>query len=78
MPKKGNGVSDYEYKRVMAETDWQWDERVCTKNQKVYEQRKTGIKSGHTVQICNNVADFDFSTVNYDWYINEARKLVIG
>lgn len=75
--KKANGVSEYEYSRVMAETGGQWDVRVCTKNKSRYEAVNTSIQAGHKVTVCNDVTDFDFATVNYDWYINEARKLII-
>lgn len=75
--KKANGVSDAEYQRVMQETNGQWDERVCTKNQSKYDIRESQIMAGYNVTICNDISDFNWSTVNYDWYINEARKLVI-
>lgn len=81
--KKKNGVSDAEYNRVMNETGWQWDARVNTgqvgkpKTWGVYDNRNTAIEAGFNVTVCNDVKNFDFSTVNYDWYINEARKLII-
>lgn len=76
--KKKNGISDHEYETVMAETGGQWDERVCTKNKSTYQNRTTNIIAGQKVTICNDVEDFDFNNVNYDWYISEAKKLVIG
>lgn len=75
--KKANGVSDAEYQRVMAETGGQWDERVCTKNKSKYEQRSGAICAGYKVSICNDARDFDFSTIDYSWYVHEAAKLVI-
>ncbi len=75
--KKASGVADYEYHRVMTETGGQWDARVCTKNRSTYEQRETAIQAGFAVKICNDVEDFDFSQVNYDWYVQEAKKLII-
>ncbi len=77
VPKKASGVSDAEYQRVMAETGWKWDARVCTKNKSVHQDRRTAIQSGYNVTICNKMTSFNFGTVNYDWYINEAKKLVI-
>lgn len=76
-PKRANGITEAEYDRIMNETGGQWDERVCTKNKSKYETRVTKIQAGYNVQVCNDVKDFDFSTINYDWYINEARKLII-
>ncbi len=75
--KKANGVSDAEYARVMAETNGQWDARVCTKNKSTYQIRETAVQAGHTVTICNHVGDFNFANLNYSWYVNEAKKLVI-
>lgn len=76
--KRANGVSEHEYLRVMNANGWQWDATVCTKNKSVYEQRETAIEAGFKTTICNDVADFDFSTINYDWYINKAKKLIIS
>lgn len=75
--KKANGVTDSEYNRVMKETGGQWDERVCTKNKSKYEVRENQVQAGYNVTICNNVKDFRFDNINYDWYIQEAAKLVI-
>jgi hypothetical protein len=77
-PKRANGVSQFEYDRVMKETGGQWDARVCTKNKSIYQNRSTAIQAGHIVTICNDVKDFNFANLNYDWYINEAKKLVIA
>lgn len=75
--KRRNGVSEREYHVIMQQTGGEWDERVCTKNRSRYENRETNLQSGYNVSICNNIQDFDFSILNYDWYINEARKLII-
>lgn len=75
--KKANGVSDAEYAQVMRETNGAWDARVCTKNESRYEQRETNFMAGYYTQVVNNIADFDPSKINYDWYLQEAYKLVI-
>lgn len=75
--KRANGVTQAQYDRVMAETGGEWDERVCTKNRSKYTERRTSIEAGHLVTQCNDVDSFRFSNVNYDYYITEARKLVI-
>lgn len=75
--KKKNGVSDSEYNKIMTETNGQWDERVCTKNKSQYKDRVTNIIAGHKLTVCNDVKDFDFNNLNYDWYIAEAEKLII-
>jgi hypothetical protein len=75
--KKANGVSDAEYNRVMLETGGAWDARVCTKNQSRYEQRETNFMAGYLTQVVNNIEHFDASKINYDWYLQEAHKLII-
>ena len=40
------------------------------------EFRRIGIDTDWNVKVCNNIVDFDWD-VDYDYYINEAKKLVI-
>lgn len=75
--KRKNGISESEYNRVMTETNGEWDERVCTGNKSKYEERITGLAAGYKVTIVNDVADFNWNNINYDWYIEEAKKLLI-
>ncbi len=75
--KRANGVTKAEYERVMRETGGEWDGRVCTQNRSKYEQRRTTVESGWLVADCCDASQFDWSNVNYDYYIAEARKLVI-
>jgi len=75
--KKANGVSDQQYESVMNQVGWQWDERVCTKNKSRYEVRQTQVIAGQMVTMCNDIKDFRFENVNYTWYIEEAKKLLI-
>lgn len=74
--KKKNGVSEEEYHKIMTDTKGEWDERVCTKNKSKYEQRNTTIESGYKLTLCNNVKDFSFEYINYEWYTKEANKLI--
>lgn len=75
--KRAPKVSEYEFQRVMAETGGKWDGRVCTQNRSVHQNRETSIQAGFKVAVCNDIQDFDFSRVNYDYYVNEAKKLII-
>lgn len=75
--KKSPKVSDTEYARVMAETGGAWDARVCTQNKSVHAERVNAVQAGHLVTICNDVRDFDFANINYEYYVNEARKLIV-
>lgn len=56
--------------------DVPWDERIHTKNRSKHDKREMGICVGWRVTDCSNVANFDRSTVNYDYYVQEAEKLV--
>jgi hypothetical protein len=40
------------------------------------EIRRLGIDTDWDVKSCNNIADFSWTDLNYDYYINEARKLI--
>lgn len=40
------------------------------------EIRRLGIDTDYTVKTCNDIVDFDWSSLDYDYYINEARKLI--
>jgi hypothetical protein len=52
------------------------DERIHTKNRSKHDKREMGICVGWRVTDCSNVANFDRSTVNYDYYVEQAEKLV--
>ena len=56
------------------------DERIHTKNKSKYAERRTGINTGWTVMLCNNLDSYEFALmrecINYEWYIKEAEKLV--
>jgi len=41
------------------------------------EERRIGVQAGWTVALVNNMDDFDWSTVNWYYYINEAEKLCL-
>lgn len=75
--KRANGVTKAQYEAVMAETGGQWDARVCTRNQSKYEDRVISLQAGWRTADCTLASDFRFDNLNYDWYISEARKLII-
>lgn len=95
--KRANKLTDEFYYNVVRELtgeepllesfDWStvpWDERIHTKNQTRYEERRSGINTGWTVQLCNKMDDLlvppdggsPMCDINYEWYIKEAEKLV--
>lgn len=40
------------------------------------EWRRLGIDTEYTVEICNNMDDFDWGKLDYNYYIQEAKKLI--
>lgn len=40
--------------------------------------RRLGLDTEWTVETCNNIAEFDWNKLNYDYYIKEAQKLIDG
>lgn len=53
-----------------------WDDRINTKNRSKYEVRKTGLNVGYLVTPCNDISNADRNTIDFNYYISEARKLV--
>jgi hypothetical protein len=74
--KRKNSIEDDYYEAVLAEVGSNWDERIHTKNKSKYEQRVSVIAGGNLVTICNNITDFKWAILDYEWYITEAEKLV--
>ena len=74
--KRKNGISDLEWSR--RPVDGSWLESVHTKNKSKYETREMQIEAGHLVASCNLASDFSWQNLNYDWYVSQARKLVIA
>lgn len=76
--KRRNGITDAEYYAVAREIPaGQWDERIHTKNRSIHAERDMSFAAGWQVAECNDMAQFDWSNLNRDWYVQEARKLVI-
>jgi len=77
--KRKNGLSDREYNAIAATVPaGTHDERIHTQNKSVYEKRETNVQAGWNVAICNDARNFSFDNVNYEFYIQEANKLIIA
>ena len=90
--KRATKVSDTLYNQVIVELSMRdidfsdldnvdsagtpWDERIHTRNRSKHDKREMGISVGWRVTDCSNVKNFDRSTVNYDYYVEQAEKLV--
>lgn len=56
--KRANKLTDAYFNEVMSEIgNGVWDERIHTKNQSVYEERRSGICTGWNVEVCNELPD---------------------
>lgn len=77
--KRKNGITDSEFNRVFATLPLgAWDERIHTKNKSKYEAVETSIESGFLVKNCNRASDFNWSDVDFDYYAEKIRKLIVG
>ena len=86
--KRKNGLTDDAYNAVMREIAGQpgdvdsigtpWDERIHTKSRSKHDAvRETGLCVGWKVTECADAADFDWGSLDYEYYIREAEKLVL-
>lgn len=76
--KQARGVSDAEYNAWHQTQGNVWNPALHTKNKSTYEpSRITHMMAGRMVRECNHIKSFDFTNLDYDWYIEEARKLLI-
>lgn len=73
--KRRNGITDVEFMAVYRTLKpGEWDGRIHTANKSVYADRVISV--AQSARVCNVAADFDWSSVDYEWYIAEAAKLV--
>lgn len=77
--KRKNKLSDQEFLKVIKEIGpGVWDPRIHTKNKSKYEEVVTNIENGRLVKCCNKADQFNWSDVDFDYYIQEIKKLFIG
>ena len=77
--KRKNGISDFEYHTIKSQiAPGTHDERIHTKKKSRYETRETSVESGYKVAECNIASKFDFANLNYEYYVEAAKKLVIA
>lgn len=77
--KRANSLKDEVFNAVMKEIGkGVWDARIHTKNKSKYGITETSIESGWLVKECNVASKFDWSDVDWKYYIEEAKKLIVG
>lgn len=84
-PTLGNKIGEYKRNSKCTDQEWcdflmpgQHDERIHTKNRSKHELRETSIEAGFLASECNNVESFSWFNLNFDYYENQAKKLIIG
>lgn len=77
--KRANKIKDSVFDAIMKEIGkGVWDVRIHTKNKSKYEIVETSVQSGWLVKECNIASKFDWKDVDWKYYIDEAKKLIIG
>ena len=74
--KRANGLLESYYRQISDQVGNNWDARIHTKNKSKYEERKSIIHPGWTVQVCNRLEGFTFNDINYEYYIQKANELI--
>jgi hypothetical protein len=74
--KRRSGITDLEWSR--RPTDGTHDPKFHTANKSLYIVREMSIDSGWLVAECNVASRFDWKALNYQYYVDAARKLVIA
>lgn len=76
--KRKNGLSDKTFNDILNSIPkGQWDTRIHTSNKSTYQEVTTGIEAGRKVKICNKASDFDRNDIDWEYYIEEVKKLYI-
>lgn len=77
--KRRNGLKDSEFEKILATIpQGAWDERIHTKNKSKYAEQSMNIENGWLVKECNKASDFNWADVDFKYYEQETRKLLIG
>lgn len=64
--------------RVCDSIGTPWDERIHTKSRSKHDSvRETGMYVGWKVTECADANDFDWGSLDYEYYVKEAEKLVL-
>jgi hypothetical protein len=76
--KRKSKLTDEYFNRILSEIPpGTWDERIHSKNKAKYAMSVTSVESGWLVKNCNRAEHFDWKDLNYEYYIDEIRKLII-
>lgn len=77
--KRANKIPDATFEAVMKEIGkGVWDARIHTKKKSKYAIGDTSVQAGWLVKECNVASKFDWNDVDWKYYIEEAKKLIVG
>lgn len=77
--KRANKLTDVYFNKVMSEIGkGVWDDRIHSKNKSKYVTRETSVQSGWKVKQCNVASDFNWNDVDWNYYKEESKKIIIG
>lgn len=86
-PVAGHNVGEFKRKAKVPEAEYQrilreigpgvWDARIHTANKSTHQMRESAFEAGWLVTECNKASSFSFENINYKYYVEEARKLII-
>lgn len=77
--KRKTKLKDEYFNKIMNEIGkGVWDERIHSKNKSKYGTVETSVQAGWKVKQCNVASDFDWKDVDWNYYIEETKKLIIG
>ena len=77
--KRASKLKDEYFDQIMKEIGKDaWNSRIHTKNKSKYVMTTTSVQAGWKVKQCNIASDFDWNSVDWNYYIEEANKIIIG
>lgn len=77
--KRKNSLKDEFFEKVFKQIGKNvWDDRIHTKNKSKYVMAETSVQSGWLVKECNIASKFNWGDVDWSYYIEESKKLIIG
>jgi len=77
--KRKSKLTDAYFDEVLSQTPpGTWNENIHTKNKTKYALTETSIQSNRLIKQCNKASDFNWADVDYDFYIKEVEKLIVG
>lgn len=77
--KRKNSLKDEFFEKVFKQIGKNvWDDRIHTKNKSKYVMAETSVQSGWLVKECNIASKFNWRDVDWSYYIEESKKLIIG